>query len=84
MESDIAVSPEVGSALYVCLDVRHLLRQLLGSHLQFCLCQDVGETGCPLRTRMTQHQAAIKNAVHFNQQGHEPRVRVLYSAPPGG
>ena len=47
----------------------------------------VGETGCPLRTRMTQHRAAIKNAedtpvgVHFNQQGHEPRVRVLDSAP---
>ena len=47
----------------------------------------MGETGCPLRTRMMQHRAAIKNAedtpvgVHFNQQGHEPRVRVLDSAP---
>ena len=37
VESDIAASPEEGSALYVCLHVRHLLRQLLGSHLQFCL-----------------------------------------------
>ena len=47
----------------------------------------VGETGCPLRTRMTQHRGSIRHgedtpvADHFRTPGHLLRVLILQSTP---
>ena len=53
-----------------------------------CNAVYIGETGCTLRTRMTQHRSSIRHkedtpvAEHFGlQPGHQPRVMVLESTP---
>jgi len=50
-----------------------------------CNAVYIGETGCTLRTRMTQHRMDIRNihdtpvAEHFSLSGHTPEVCVLDS-----
>ena len=50
----------------------------------------IGETGCALRKRMTEHRSDIRHrmdtplAEHFHLSGHLPRVCVLSSAPQDG
>ena len=77
-------------------DHRHRVRQhytcLSSSVIYLIQCSScnavyIGETGCTLRARMTQHRSTIRNgedtpvAQHFALPGHTPNVCVVDSTP---